>query len=168
MYLIVAVDNENGIGKNNTIPWFISKDLKHFRSITTNVKNKSKINAVVMGRNTWISLPKKLHNRFNIVLSKTEKEIENVDEIHSDLDTIFQLNNNIEKTFIIGGAKLYNTCLQENIIDRIYLTRIYKTFDCDTFLIPIPKSFKIVCTSEIFKENDLKFQFFIYDKYKCF
>ena len=62
--LIVCFDSNYGIGKNNTIPWKLSSDLKRFKELTLN-------NIVIMGKNTWTSLPKKpLQNRINIVISK--------------------------------------------------------------------------------------------------
>ena len=79
--LIVAYCNKNGIGRMNNIPWLIKDDLKHFKIITTTNTNKLpnsyeyQKNIVVMGRNTWESLPAKvrpLANRFNIVLSSKQ------------------------------------------------------------------------------------------------
>ena len=65
--IITAIDQNNGIGKNNSIPWNLPKDLKHFKDITEN-------SFVIMGRNTWNSLPKKpLPNRINIIISSTIK-----------------------------------------------------------------------------------------------
>mgnify|MGYP006127200487 CR=1 FL=1 len=66
--IIVAVDTNNGIGLNNTIPWYEPEDLKHFAKLT---KGNGK-NAVIMGKNTWNSLPQRwLHNRFNIIINYT-------------------------------------------------------------------------------------------------
>lgn len=55
--IILAVDEKNGIGKNGTIPWRLKKEQLFFKQITTSTKSKKKLNAVVMGRKTWESLP---------------------------------------------------------------------------------------------------------------
>ena len=80
--IIVACTDEGIIGVNNTIPWYIPDDLKYFKTITTgNEKNK---NIVIMGRNTWESLPtqyKPLKDRINIIISNTlilDKKLDNV------------------------------------------------------------------------------------------
>ena len=67
--VIVAVDDKLGIGKNNKLPWDIPEDLAHFKNITT--KFETLENVVLMGRNTWESIPNKfrpLKDRINIIL----------------------------------------------------------------------------------------------------
>ena len=76
--LIVAMCKNNGIGFNNKIPWKISEDMSYFSKKTTGKypHDGNKKNAVIMGRNTWESLPKKykpLPHRFNIVLTKNRQ-----------------------------------------------------------------------------------------------
>ena len=68
--IIVALDNKHGIGKNNTIPWKCSKDLKYFFKLTTGNGN----NAIIMGKNTYDSIGKILRMRENIILSSTLNE----------------------------------------------------------------------------------------------
>ena len=68
--LIVAYDENLGIGKNNDLPWILKKDMNYFKNITTDNSN----NVVIMGRNTWESIPEKfrpLQNRINIIISNT-------------------------------------------------------------------------------------------------
>ena len=66
--IIVAVSKNYGIGKNNDLPWFFKNDLKHFASLTKNTKN----NALIMGKNTWESIPiKPLPKRHNLILSSS-------------------------------------------------------------------------------------------------
>ena len=71
--LIVAMNNSNrGIGLNGTIPWRLPKDLKYFSRVTTSTHNPDKQNAVIMGKLTWLSIPKQyqpLPNRLNVVIS---------------------------------------------------------------------------------------------------
>ena len=69
--IILAIDKENGIGKNNNLPWKFSEDLKYFMKMTTHSEIPFGCNAVIMGRTTCDSLPEKyLPNRLNIVLTR--------------------------------------------------------------------------------------------------
>ena len=142
--IIVAICNKNGIGRNNKIPWLIKDDLKHFKLITTNnIKNN---NIVIMGRNTWESLPSKfrpLSDRYNFVISSKKKflDSDNVEHISSSflnaleyikLENIKFANS---KIFIIGGQMLYNDILNNyhSYITNIFITEIYSNYTCDTF-----------------------------------
>lgn len=70
--LVVAMCNSNrGIGVNGTIPWRLPKDMKHFANVTSYTSDPNKMNAVVMGRLTWLSIPKNfrpLPNRLNVFI----------------------------------------------------------------------------------------------------
>lgn len=73
--IITALDLEDGIVKNGTIPWKIAEDIVFFREMTSKTFNPRKKNVVVMGRKTWDSIPgkyKPLKNRINIVFSRNE------------------------------------------------------------------------------------------------
>ena len=74
--LIVAADQNLGIGLNGDLPWKLKGDLKYFRNLTIQTQDRNKINAVIMGRTTWESIPDKfrpLPNRLNIILSNSLK-----------------------------------------------------------------------------------------------
>lgn len=74
MNLIAAVDLHYAIGKENDLPWRLPKEYAHFVRTTTRTQEPGKINAVIMGRRCWESIPEKfrpLRNRVNVVLSRT-------------------------------------------------------------------------------------------------
>src|SRR5579872_2343493 len=107
--LIVCYDANYGIGKNNTIPWTIPSDLQRFKKLTLN-------NIVIMGKNTWNSLPKKpLLNRINIIISNTITETKEINIINEMKDTyiVKSFEEALSKCpsdkqiFIIGGSKIY-------------------------------------------------------------
>jgi dihydrofolate reductase len=114
--LIVAMCKNNGIGFDNKIPWRISEDMIYFSKKTSGdyvgVNETSKKNAVIMGRNTWDSLPKKykpLPNRFNIVLTRnTQKlltlDLDNYHAYKKTTDYISSLDEAIELCYS-GGEK---------------------------------------------------------------
>ena len=121
--IIVAIAKNNAIGKDNKLLWKISDDLKRFKKYTTN-------NSIIMGRNTFLSLPNgALPNRQNIVITDNKNDkFENVDIVYSIEDAIKCAKNDI---YIIGGGMVYKTFLP--LADKIYLTRVDKEFDGDVF-----------------------------------
>jgi len=132
--IVVAHDDCNGIGKDNKLPWNCPDDLRFFKKLTTG-------HTVVMGYNTWVSLPvKPLPNRLNMIVSANHHVIE--DETHP-LDVLmigsmelfkqYITNCKVEDMFIIGGAQIYKQALEMDIVDKMYITRIKGNYNCDTF-----------------------------------
>lgn len=124
---ILAVDTNNMIGKNGSLPWpHIREDMQWFKS-------KTEHNVVVMGRTTWESLGKcaPLKNRINVVVSS--KSVDGAHKIISEnvLEEIQSLEIEFpdKEVFIIGGAMLYDST--ESILDRVYLTKILDEFGGD-------------------------------------
>ena len=105
--ILVAVSPEGIIGRNNTIPWHYSADLKRFKRLTTG-------KTIIMGRKTWESLPvKPLPNRRNIVISRSS--IENVDCFRSIDEALETCEGDI---WFIGGAGIYEEAmLKSDVID---------------------------------------------------
>ena len=143
--LILACTLDGGIGINNQIPWTIKEDMELFRKITTECNCYIKKNAIIMGKNTWDSLPKQpLKNRINIVITSNVKKIDTSNELtyaFNDLEKAFKFcedNICIDKVFVIGGKSIYDLCLNNEIyskyIDNIHLSIVKKRFKCDTFI----------------------------------
>lgn len=138
--LIVAVDSKNSISLNNKIPWNISNDNYFFQDMT-----KQGNNAIIMGKNTWKSLPiKALKDRINIVISTkmTEQELilDNITKTKAYLSNNL-LNGiklcqsiNLDKIFICGGYNIYKEALEKNLVNEIYITKIDKDYNCDNNL----------------------------------
>ena len=139
--LIVACDNQGGIAKNGSIPWNFPQELRYFSKVTSNTKNPTKKNALLMGRKTWESLPRRpLPNRVNIVLSSkpastsenSDPNIVFVSSIEIALKYVNQ-HDQIEQLFVIGGEQIYHTFMTEysSKIDHIYYTEIQENYQCD-------------------------------------
>lgn len=125
-----------GIGFQNRLPWSYPKDLQNFKKVTTHVLNESKQNAVIMGKNTWMSLPKKpLKGRVNIVLSKSMQEQENCIVLKNinDVMRYVKSNKNIESSFVIGGEQIYKEFLNQKLVSDVYATEIHENYKCDTY-----------------------------------
>ena len=123
--IIVAIAENNAIGKNNELLWKLSDDLKRFKRITTG-------HAVIMGRRTFMSLPKgALPDRKNIVISdKPGEKFPNCTMAYSIEEAVTLLDEN-DESFVIGGGLVYKQFLPKAA--KLYLTMIHKNFDADTF-----------------------------------
>lgn len=124
--LIVAVDKNNAIGKDNNLLCYLPNDLKHFKSITSG-------HTIIMGRKTFESLPNgALPNRNNIVLSRNQAIECKGCALVDSLDSAIAMTKFYREVFIIGGATVYNEAMK--IANRLYVTYIDYAFDgADTF-----------------------------------
>ena len=126
MNLIVAISENNAIGKSGDLLCHLPNDLKYFKQLTTDA-------TVIMGKNTFLSLPRRpLPNRRNIVLTRdTAFAYENTEVAHSIEELRLMLHEQ-ENVFIIGGGKVYEQFLP--IVDKLYITHIHHSWeDADTF-----------------------------------
>ena len=147
--IIVATSTNYGIGYDNKMCWNMPEELKNFKKITSDVNDNNKKNCVIMGKNTWYSLPKRpLANRINIIVSsndydKIKRELGDNHEdtkIFKNVEEVFKYVNEeetIESAFIIGGSVLYNECLEKHVdkIKYVYMSIIYdKKYECDKYI----------------------------------
>ncbi|KAI9063108.1 dihydrofolate reductase [Trametes sanguinea] len=147
--IIVAATKNNGIGRNSQLPWRLSKEMAYFKQVTTNAPEGT-MNAVVMGRATWESIPKKfrpLPNRTNVVISRNKQYEFAPVYLHTSIESAAErlsklefLEKPLHRSFIIGGAHVYNATLalptsSDTFVDRILLTRVLSPAfeDCDVF-----------------------------------
>ncbi len=154
LYHIVAMARNRAIGKDNRLPWHFPEDMQHFKRRTTG-------STVIMGRKTYESIGKPLPNRENFVISRTKREdaphLRFFDSIESALDAI-----QTDDAYIIGGSELYRQTLLLDI-DGIYLTRIDKDYEGDTFYPEIPDDFEEV-EIESLREKDPKIEVVFYER----
>ena len=118
--IIVAYDKNLAIGKDNTLVWRQSADLKRFKELTTG-------HTVVMGRKTYESIGKPLPNRRNIVITRQDIKIDGIEIVNS----IEDIKNIKEDIFIIGGGEIYEKFII--FADRLYVTEIDCEIDADTW-----------------------------------
>lgn len=146
--MIVACCRSSGIGMKNTIPWKLKPDMKRFKMLTKGDGN----NAVIMGRNTWESLPevnRPLPKRANIILSKTGVDLEAVPEeggnvwVANNVDDVMGLALRLswDKVWIIGGASIYEQFMYRQDLNKIYVTEVRAEFECDKMFPEIPEHF---------------------------
>lgn len=116
--IIAAVAKNRAIGFENKLLYWLPNDLKRFKALTTG-------HTIIMGRNTFESLPKgALPNRRNVVLSRTTKELPGC-EVFPTLEEALQSCRSDEDIYIIGGARVYEQAIK--FADRLCLTEIDDT-----------------------------------------
>jgi dihydrofolate reductase len=149
--LIVAHDEGRGMGHNNTIPWFIPGELKWVANVTkAQYGTPDQRNALIMGRNTWESLPderRPLPGRLTIIVSLSlESTINNANVIVArSLDEAFHIarqRSDIAKAFIFGGASIYKQAMARNELDYIRVSVVPGKHKADTLFPPIPDCYK--------------------------
>lgn len=131
--LIVAMDNNRVIGKDNQLPWHLPNDLKFFKETTLDHK-------IVMGRKTFESIGRPLPRRENVVMTtNTNYQADGCTVIHS-WDSVIEWNKNQpeEEIFVIGGYHLFKDAI--HFADKMYITKINHTFNGDTYFPPFSES----------------------------
>lgn len=125
--LIVAMDPNQLIGKNNQLPWNIKEDLTHFKETTTG-------HAIVMGRKTYESIGRPLPNRINYILTrdKTYKLDHAEVKVIYDINELLKQYKGSEKTlFVIGGEQVYSLFLEH--CDELIVSQIMNFYYGDTY-----------------------------------
>lgn len=135
--LVVAADEEHGIGLNGTLPWRLPGDLRRFRTITQ-TSPAGVENTVIMGRRTWDSLPARfrpLPGRRNVVLSRAPTLDVPAGVVHAQtLREALELDAPANaSTFVIGGGEIYAAALSLPETTTIYMTRVEGRHGCDVF-----------------------------------
>ncbi|MBL4821447.1 MAG: dihydrofolate reductase [Gammaproteobacteria bacterium] len=128
--IICAMDEDMVIGRNNSLPWHLPEDLKHFRRTTMG-------KSIIMGRKTFESIGKPLAGRTNIIVTRNrDYEADNARIVNSLTEAV-ELAENIafidgsEEAFIIGGAELYEGALP--LVNRMHLTMVHAKVEGDTW-----------------------------------
>uniref|UniRef100_A0A5K3F6Z2 dihydrofolate reductase n=1 Tax=Mesocestoides corti TaxID=53468 RepID=A0A5K3F6Z2_MESCO len=190
--VIAAVASNGGIGKANKLPWKISilfaepscnkkriwtfspelqrllKKVCHLWYVI-NLVPLGRRNAVILGRNTWASIPPKfrpLPNRINVIVSTQlessfDDSIRLVESLHDD--------GLVDEVFVIGGSRIYEAALEQKAYPvRIYCTHIMRDFDCDVFFPSLDwqqlRSVKLDTVDSCVKHcGDIEFRFAVYD-----
>ena len=181
--IIVAMDNNRGIGLNNQLPWSFKEDITYFKNITKGAGN----NAIIMGKNTYHSINKELPHRDNIILSTTLTQIPENMFLCKSIKEIFDLVQNKQPSqsdaktdsslldieykhtpakyddiWIIGGSSIYKQFLDmPEYIDKIFITYIDNNYSCDSFFPELPDYYELV-NSSISNEKHILLTFNMY------
>ncbi len=144
--LVVARARNGAIGKGNTIPWHAPEDLKFFQRETSGA-------AIIMGRNTWESLPfKPLKGRLNLVVSSNADVAEHVHgSLEAAINAAYEAGH--RRVYGIGGSRIYQDLLP--LADRLLVTEVdIDVPDADTFFPPFgDDEWKLVGTTTLRNED---------------
>ncbi|XP_029295785.1 LOW QUALITY PROTEIN: dihydrofolate reductase [Cottoperca gobio] len=179
---IVAVCPDLGIGNNDNLPWHpvrLNNEFKHFRKMTATPSVEGKQNVVIMGRKTWFSIPEKnrpLNNRINIVLRQEVQVLPPAGAHHLAPDfssalrlVDMELAEQTDQVWVIGGSSLYKELMENPGTRRLFVTRILKQFECDTFLPEISlDKYRLLpefpgVPHELQEENGIQYRFETYE-----
>jgi dihydrofolate reductase len=129
--LIAAIGNNGELGKDNKLLWNIPEDLKRFKEQTSG-------HAVFMGRKTFDSIGRPLPNRYNLVLTRNAKNLEDDHEKnvyyfsnYYNVSTFAKEYLEVEKLYVIGGSSVYFDMI--NSCDKLMITRVDADYEADTF-----------------------------------
>jgi len=127
--LIVAMSENNVIGRDGGMPWHISADLRRFKKLTMG-------HTIIMGRKTFESIGRCLPGRITIVISRNTgfslPPSNEVFHVTTSLNSAIELANNDSEAFAVGGGQIYEAALP--FVSKIYLTRVHARIgDGDTF-----------------------------------
>lgn len=151
--IIVAVAENNVIGKDNKLIWHLPEDLKRFKRLTTG-------HTIIMGRKTFESLGRILPNRKHVILCNDMEmniEDENI-EVLEDISMLKEYIDSEEEHFIIGGATIYKLLMQ--YATKIYLTLIHKEFDGDVYFPEIEeKDWKVIDREQGIRNEENPFDY---------
>jgi dihydrofolate reductase len=149
---LVAVSDNNVIGKDNDLIWHLPKDLKHFKKLTTG-------HTMIMGRKTWEAIgAKPLPKRKHIVITRNEGyRAEGAIVVTSVNEALKQIEDD-QQAFIIGGAEIFN--LTMSIVNQIEITYVHHDFEGDTFFADLKKEdWELVWQKKFFKDEKHKYDF---------
>jgi dihydrofolate reductase len=129
--LIVAMDREGGIGKNNDLMWHLPADMRFFKETTTG-------HIVVLGRKNYESIPERfrpLPNRENAVLTRNQSyEAPGCSVFYSLDECLKHYQTETQRiVFIIGGGEIYKQALELDVVTEMYITHVNHVYDADTF-----------------------------------
>ena len=155
----MAADENNGIGKNNQLLCHLPADLKYFKNLTTH-------HAILMGRKTFDSIGKPLPNRTNIIVSRSDLNIEGTYCFNSiDEGISFAKSQNETELFIIGGDSIYKQSM--DVLNTVYLTRIHHSFEADAFFPALQEEYWQLNQNEFQaadEKNKFEFSFQTYNR----
>ena len=184
--LLVAATKQLGIGKDGKLPWKLAGDMAYFKNLTMKTTDSSKQNAVIMGRNTWESIPAKfrpLKDRINVVLSRQHndennsciansiqpgqpvKDVLTCSSLQAAMSILTgpELGSRVEHIFVIGGGQVYKEAIAVPECAVIHFTLVESDFDCDTHFPSIdPQQFSLWSAAAPRRDQGVRYQFLCY------
>jgi dihydrofolate reductase len=161
--LIVAMDRNRGIGRDNDLMWHLPNDMRFFKETTEN-------QIVVMGRKNYDSIPEKyrpLPKRENVILTRNmafqAKDCQVFNSLSNAISNFAECNE--RKVFIIGGGEIYKLALDKGVVDEMFITHIDGDYDADTFFPDFDEGLwnkELIMTQAVDEKHKHSFEVFRY------
>lgn len=143
---IAAIGMNNELGKDNQLIWHLPNDFKRFKTLTTG-------HYIIMGRKTFESFPKPLPNRTHVIITRQKNYTAENCIVVDSLKKAIAICPKNEDVYVIGGGEIYKQFIEN--IDKLEITRVYHSFEADTFFPEIDTA-KWELVSEEFHPKDEK------------
>lgn len=143
---IAAIGMNNELGKDNQLIWHLPNDFKRFKTLTTG-------HYIIMGRKTFESFPKPLPNRTHVIITRQKNYTAENCIVVDSLKKAIAICPKDEDVYVIGGGEIYKQSIEH--IDKLEITRVYHSFEADTFFPEIDTA-KWELVSEEFHPKDEK------------
>lgn len=143
---IAAIGMNNELGKDNQLIWHLPNDFKRFKTLTTG-------HYIIMGRKTFESFPKPLPNRTHVIITRQKNYTAENCIVVDSLKKAIAVCPKDEDVYVIGGGEIYKQSIEH--IDKLEITRVYHSFEADTFFPEIDTA-KWELVSEEFHPKDEK------------
>lgn len=156
--IVVAMSSNAVIGRNGGLPWHLSADLKHFKSITMG-------RPIVMGRITHESIGRPLPGRENIILTRDDNYKAEGCTIINDLNDITSRFSEVEEIMIVGGSQLYAEILP--LAKKLFITEVHAELEGDTYFPEFDRRQWREIERQAFKadeKNDFDYSFVVLNK----
>ena len=122
--LIAAVASNGVIGRDNALPWRLSADLKHFKSLTMG-------HHLLMGRRTFSSIGRALPGRISVVITRDENFRGDGIVTAPSIERALEIASVDAEAFVCGGAQIYQQTLHR--ADRMFITQVHAEVKGDAF-----------------------------------
>ena len=151
--IIVALDDKLGIGAKNRMLWHISKDFAHFKEVTLG-------HPIIMGRKTHEAIGRVLPGRTNIVITRDKNYSTPGCHVVNSLEAAIKTAKaEAGEIFIIGGGEIFKQALEQNLVDKLYITKVKGDFKAEIFFPEYEHIFNKVITSRSDLEGDYQLEF---------
>ena len=158
--IIVALDDKLGIGAKNRMLWHLKKDFAHFKAVTMG-------HPIIMGRKTHESIGRVLPGRANIVITREQNySTPGCNVVHSLAEAISfaQTCPGADEIFIIGGGEIFKQALEQNLVDKLYVTKVKGDYKAEIFFPQYKHIFTKIITSRSDLEGNYQLEFLELEK----
>lgn len=126
--IIAAIAENNALGKDNDLIWYLPADLKRFKKVTSG-------HHILMGRNTFESIGKPLPNRTTVIITRNKNYKAAGCIVVDSIEKAIEVAKDDPEIFIIGGAQIYKQTMTSDLVHQLDITKVHHSFEADVFFL---------------------------------